>query len=99
MRSGRGCAWGGRDFVCRSCVYPWGWPPLLYKCHFITIFLSLLVLKLGVAELVLKPTDLGGVRYAVDTQMPPWDVLFPERGWSGSSKNTISSKISPFPPG
>lgn len=84
---------GRRDCACGSCVYPWGWSALWHKCYFMNIFISLPVLKLVVVELVLQNTDLRG---AVDAQMLAWDVLLPVRGWSGSSKNTISSKIPPF---
>lgn len=59
------------------------------------IFISLLVLKPGVVELVLQNTDLRGVGYTVDAQVLAWDVLLPVRGWDGSSKNTTSSKIPP----
>lgn len=45
---------------------PGGWPPLLPECYFINVFISLLVLKLGVVELVLQNTGLGGVGCAVD---------------------------------
>lgn len=77
----------------RVLCLPRGWSALWHKCYFTNIFISLPVLKLGVVELVLQNTDLRG---AVDAQMLAWDVLLPVRGWSGSSKNTISSKIPPF---
>lgn len=84
-----------RDCACRSCVYPWGWSALWHKCYFMNIFISLLVLKLRMVELVLQNTDLRGAGCTVDAQMLAWDVLLPVRGWNRSSKNTISSKISP----
>lgn len=64
-----------------------------------SVFISLLVLKLGVVELVLQNTDLRGAGCTVDAQMLAWDVLLPVRGWNVSSKNTIRSKIAPFSQG
>jgi len=96
---GQGLCWGRGDFACRSCVCRWGWSPLLHKRYFINIFISLLVLKLGVVELVLQSTGLGGAGCAVAARMLAWDAPIPERGWRGSSKTTVSSKISPLPPG
>lgn len=60
------------------------------------IFISLLVLKLGVVELVLQHTDLRGAGCTVDAQMLAWDVLLPVRGWNGPSENTITSKLPSF---
>lgn len=93
----QGLCCGRRDCACRSCVYPWGWSALWHKCYFMNIFISLLVLKLGVVELVLQNTDLRGAGCIVDAQVLAWDVLLPVRGWSGSPRNTISSKRPPSP--
>lgn len=87
--------WWGRDFCVRVLCVPFGLAFPVAHCYFINVFISLPVLKLGVVELVLRSTDLGRFRCTVDAWMLVWNALFPERGWSGSSKPTISRKIPP----